>query len=433
MGGRFLAGAARAVIEMPLDAFPLDGFVGVRDELCVRALLLESDGFRIAVVSLELVSIPEDLLADLREEVRRVAGVEPGDALIAVTHTFSAPHVFAPDAVSAEESAGNQRARKAVIDALTRALSSAVADPREARVSHGAGQATVNINRETPTAEGWWFGANESGPVDRGVGVLRVDDLAGEPIAFLLNYAAQSSIMHESATATGAALITGDLAGATSRYVEAAYAESAPVALFLIAAAGDQGPLFVANRHVTDRHGRSRRVDIGADGFRLIELLGERLGAEAVRVSESLVPSGETPRLATANVDVTLPGQMAPRNFRDLVPTRDYEFVPDGDVTAPAILMRIGELVILGVQVELCCETGLWIKNNAPFDHVFVATVVNGGAKYMAPSDGYDRRTYSAMNSKYARGAAEQFARRLVDELAELSSQTTADREGEHS
>jgi hypothetical protein len=57
------AGPGRAIIELPEDLFPTEGFTGVQDPLHARALLLDG-GTRIVVVSLELVSIPDDLVAE---------------------------------------------------------------------------------------------------------------------------------------------------------------------------------------------------------------------------------------------------------------------------------------------------------------------------------------------------------------------------------
>ena len=45
-----------------------------------------------------------------------------------------------------------------------------------------------------------------------------------------------------------------------------------------------------------------------------------------------------------------------------------------------------------------------------------LATLVDGGSKYMADAGSYDRMTYEAMNSRFAQGSAEL----LVDAIAEV-------------
>lgn len=43
--------------------------------------------------------------------------------------------------------------------------------------------------------------------------------------------------------------------------------------------------------------------------------------------------------------------------------------------------------------------------------------MVDGAAKYMADARDYDRITYGAMNSRYAKGAAETVTAKILDTL----------------
>ena len=78
----------------------------------------------------------------------------------------------------------------------------------------------MNINRReySPEHGWWWLGYNPQGPSDKTVTVLRFDALSGNPIALLINYAVHAVVMGPDNYQ-----ITGDLAGATSRYVENYY------------------------------------------------------------------------------------------------------------------------------------------------------------------------------------------------------------------
>lgn len=43
-----------------------------------------------------------------------------------------------------------------------------------------------------------------------------------------------------------------------------------------------------------------------------------------------------------------------------------------------------------------------------------IATMINGGQKYMVDEKSYDNYTYEAMNSMFARGSAEKLVRLLL-------------------
>ena len=268
------------------EALPFDGFTGVRDPLYARVVVLEDDAERFALVVLDQVSLSPDMVETVRNVVAQVGDLSPDKVAACVTRTFGADHVLPRGSVPHGEQRRHEAVRGAVISAVRAAASAARAELRPAQVGYGSGVSAVNVNREVLTADGWWHGVDDAGVRDEAVAVLRIDDLAGVPIAILVNYPVQSSVMHQSKTRDGGQLITADLAGAAVSHVEAQYAEANPVALFFIGCAADQGPFLSANRHVLDRDANWSREDLHEDGFLIVELLGERLGHEIVRVCE---------------------------------------------------------------------------------------------------------------------------------------------------
>ena len=76
----------------------------------------------------------------------------------------------------------------------------------------------INVNRQIidPATGRWWEGANYEGPSDKTVAVLTFVRPNGEPLAVYYNYAVHGVI-------TGQLdMISGDIPGAASRYVEEA-------------------------------------------------------------------------------------------------------------------------------------------------------------------------------------------------------------------
>jgi hypothetical protein len=417
----FRAGAGRRTIEIA-GALPFDGFTGVHDPLEVRVAILENGSERLALAVLDLVSLPPDIVQPLRETIAQAAELHPDSVVACVTHTFGSPHLPPADGADVDEAARAQVLRSALLDAVRDATAEARRGLRRARLGYGHGISGVNVNREVLTADGWWHGVNEAGVRDQMVGVVRIDDLAGSPIVILVNYPVQSSVMHQSRTRDGGQLVTADLAGAAVRHIEAQYSEADPVALFFIGCAADQGPFLSANRHVLDRNANVSRRDIHEHGFLIVDLLGERLGQEVVRVCEAVNARDLDPVLRILGVTLTLPAQVPPRDFRALGPSTAYDFLDGGQAPAPVVVARIGKAAFVGVQVELSCSTGMDLKQLSPFPLTMVANLVNGGAKYMVDESGYERVTYGAMNSWYARGAAELLTRALADLLAEVAA-----------
>lgn len=414
------AGAGRAEVELPESVFPVDGFTGVHDPLHVRVLLLRCGDDAVAVVAADQTSIFDDTLALLRTAVAAEASISPAQVVVAASHTFSAPHVLPADRVAAAEQEKNEALRTALVDAARCAARAAADTLRPALIDSGLGRSRVNVNRDVPTADGWWLGADPHGVTDDAVSVLRVDDDAGAPIAVLAVYAVQSSVMNEATLADGDRLVGADLAGAVCAHVEAEFGGDV-VALFLCGAAGDQAPLLTAAHWDVDREGRRSWTDVHEAGFALIELLGRRLAAEVVRVADSIRAAETSPVLAVIEEAVLLDGQEEPRSYRDLEPTTRYVYRAAEPRYAPVVIVRLGGAVIVGVQVELNVATGQRIRELSPWPTTMVATIVNGAAKYLPDTGSYDRMTYEAMNSRYARGGAERLAERILELLQALA------------
>lgn len=413
-----LAGAGRAEIDIPAGLYPVDGFAGEHDALHARVLVLDNGSDRIALVVIELTSIFDDSLAELTTLVTRSASVRQENVIVSASHTFSAPHIPPLSQVPPDDLKSARALQDAVNDAVLRAVTSAVPAMRPAQVTFGTGSSNVNVNRDVHTADGWWLGTNEAGDSDKSVAVLGVEDLRGRPIALLMNYAVQSSVMNESLMADGTKFVTADLAGAAARHVEQQYGDDM-VALFLIGAAGDQAPYLTAHRYTLGKDRRYGRVDVGAGGYLLVDLLGERLGAEAVRVGEQKGGTDRGPALRVVHDRVEVPAQR-PLRREDIRPTTAYEFTVQGRADVPVWAVRIGDVALVGVQVELSARTGMEIKRRSPFPNTIVMTMVNGAAKYLPDARSYDRITYEAMASRYARGSAELVTSQVLALLADL-------------
>jgi hypothetical protein len=405
-GAVLKAGAGRAVIDFPSSLLPLDGFTTVHDDLYVRILLLENGSRRVALAVLDLTSISAEAIAAMRTTIAKASGVATADIVVTVTHTFSAPHVQATSSSTAAAQYVQQ-----ITKATATAIAAAVEGLRSARVGFGTGTCDVNVNRDVLTADGWWLGTGEAGSSDKSVGVTRLDDLDGNPIAVLINYSVQSSVMMESVMTSGDLPITSDLAGAAVRHVEKQYDGDA-VGFFLVGSCGDQSPAFRSKRYTIDKDKKWSQVDAQDAGWLLLTVQGERLGTEAVRVSETIKTSGggsgSTVRLLTDTVTVDTMAMGHPTG-----PAKTYDFTPTGTADVPIWILQLGNGAFVGVEPELSTDTALAIKKHSPFPHTAVMSMLEGGSKNMAEAQSYARITYEAMDSSYAQGSAETVAAKI--------------------
>ncbi|KAA9001427.1 hypothetical protein FJU30_08955 [Affinibrenneria salicis] len=415
----FRAGAGRANVRFPTDLYPMNEFVGEHDPLAVRVLLLDDGGERISIAVVDLTSISGELVTGMKTILSEIAQIAPDNIIICASHTFSAPHVFPARHIPADtDSTKNDVLLRAFETALRSAATQAVAALQPARMGFASGISRIGVNRDVPTKHGWWLGANDAGFADPFLGVLRIDGRDGKPLAILMNVSVQSSIMDGSQRA-GGGLISADLAGAAARHAETHYGSDA-VALFLVGAAGDQSPYLQANRHVVNDDGSVGRVDLHEAGFMLVDLLGERLGANVIDVAEHAVMQTSA-SLGVWRENIEVASQVFSPGDRPVGPVARFTYQPGPSVALPVVLMRIGRMLLVGVQTELAASIGARIRDSSPHASMMVATMVDGAAKYMPDASSYDRFTYEARNSPYSKGAAEVAAAAIIDKLQQIN------------
>jgi neutral ceramidase len=406
--GTLRAGAARVEITPAPDAaLPMSGyanrsqgFKGIHDSIYVRAIVVDDGITQAAVVAWELIFCPDAVWAETSQRIAGQLQIRPENLILAAVHDHGAPSLSGGGPSSPATAAFTKKVEDAAVEAVRRAK----AQLQPARFGMGTGTAFVNINRrEFSTKQGWWLGLNEDGPSDKTVAVLRFDDLAGTPIALLINYPVHAVVMGPDNYQ-----VTGDLAGATSRFVEEHYqgkdrprGDGGPrlrlapeeragdgfVALWTSGAAGDQNPVSTA----------------GGEDFTLVDALGKILGEAAVRVAGAIMTLPDA-RIRGAQQVVTCPG----RRFESgPTPRPEYKFTDSNPVNIRLGLLMIGQVALAGVSGEVMTPIGQRLKRESPLTNTMMITHANGSSGYIPNDAAFEQVSYEIITSHLKPGCAE--------------------------
>ena len=398
-------GCGRKELVFPGGFFPTEGFVEQVHPLYVRAMILgEKQPF--VLVSNEMTSLPDDEVAALRQAAAECAETLTERVWITVTHTFSAPHLMPDHMLKTDRERENKKTLQSLLmNAVTGAITEAKRKLQNMQLTLAKGQSAVVASRDIELPEGWWIGCGGDGPLDTTLTVLK-GTADGLTQMILLHLNVQSSVLDGTGAEEGKC-VSGDLAGLCSGMLEKQYPGA--TALVLIGAAGDMAPVERAKGLVPDGKGGYREIDLHEKGIPVAERLGNQLAQEV----QNLLAQGGTllqgePRIMEASVIV--PAKKMNRNLHELKPTHECVWEADGENEQPISLMTLDQLAIVGVKPELTYFTDQRIKTDSPFAYTLTATLVNGGAKYMATRGAYDRCMYEAINSPFGPGAAERLA-----------------------
>lgn len=412
-------GTGKAVINIMDNMFPIDNFNGIHDELHARMIYLNGS-ISVVIVSLELTSIREYEITKLKQIVNNILNVPEENIWICVSHTFSAPHTRSENALKDKEVAKkNSMFCGAIEEAVIKASEQAKKNLCDAYIGTGTGKCFINVNRDMLTPEGWWLGSNEEGFADKTVTVIKFEDINGNLKAVLYGYDVQSSIMDGVTMEDGYKLVSSDLTGAASSYIEKEFNDSL-TAIYCLGAAGDVAPLLKAKYSEISSLGKIRSVDMKKDGFVLTEALGRKLGNKVISICNHIKCNNVDGRIEINKKIIRCPGQMISKDIKEIHPVHEYKYIKDEERKTPLEVLTFGNIAVLGVKPEISSITAAEIREKSPFNTTLILTMVNGGAKYMMDKESYSRITYGAMNSCFAEGSAEILRDNLLKMLNEI-------------
>lgn len=208
----------------------------VERELTATALVLADEFLKVVIIACDILFIQSPHIQRIRARIAQRLGIPTDRILINASHTHLGPMLpgWNP-ADSAEQQQLQQRYLDFLEESLAGVAAAADRDRRPARVSAAKGSAAMGVNRRERLDDGRVIiGENPRGAVDNEVGVIRIDDLAGKPIATLMTCAAHTIVLGPKTFQ-----ISPDYVGPAREIVERV--TGAP-SLFLQGAAGNVSP-----------------------------------------------------------------------------------------------------------------------------------------------------------------------------------------------
>lgn len=381
--GGLSAGAAEELFTLP-PGTPIGGFTrlsyaseGTAGAVGARALVLAAPGCSVAIVSAEILLVPEALDAAVRA---RVADLNLTGLVIAATHTHAGPGGFWRHPLGERMATGpyDPRVEDAVVAAISGAVRRAAAALAPARVSLGRGSAEDLARSRSGGAE------------DAPLTVVRVERSDGAPIAELAVFAAHPTIL-----------------GKRNRTIAGDWPAE-------FVALGDHGVRLFAQGALGDQ---SCEGPASTSPETYASALSARVAALAFGPAEA------APALAFAAVETTLPlpaPGAVPAVFRRAARNLAFDAVP---ATARVQAVRIGRALLVAVPAEPVASVAAAWRASLPADSAIVS-VANGYVGYveaperMAESAGENVRTYYGPELAARLGAAVRAAADAVAPVA---------------
>jgi hypothetical protein len=411
------AGAAK--VDVTPSQLPRNT-LGVHDRLYARAIVLDNGAATAALITVDAGSVSDATWQAVTQQLASELRIPATHVLLTATHTHSAGGPPGTDYV------------KKIVEAVRLARQALV----PARVGYGTGESFINVNRQItdPKTGRWWEGANRDGASDKTVAVLTFTRVTGGPIAVYYNYAVHGVIAGQLDE------ISGDIPGATSRYIEESFGSDV-VAVWSLGAAGDQNPIYFQQtydlRDIRTREYASRGIDIsnamppGGQGLdrkdpavirlmnqqkQMLLSMGQFLGEEVLYVMRNTTRTESNVALHGSLKTIQCPGRERTNEGR-----AGFEgtYKEAGPVDLRLGLLTIGDVMIGAVNAEVFNPIAQRLKRESPYKATMMATLTNGSARsgYIPDDASYAKYTFEVLSSRLRPGCAEAA---IVNGLLEL-------------
>ncbi len=368
----------------------------VRDPLHARALVLDDGATRVAIVVVDTLMMPREMLDAVKADAAKRTGIAADRILIAATHSHSCPSVMGALGTGVDAAYAAWLPGK-----LVEAVGGALASLAPARVGWATAEAPDHTHcrrwifrpdrmRSDP------FGQRNvrahmhpgyqnpdcigpSGPPDPQLSLLAVQRPDGRPVAALANYS-----MHY----YGAGPVSADYYGEFCRRLTALLgADRQFVAIMSHGTSGDLH--WMDYGQPKNPPGLGRYADALARKAHAAWQAVEFRDAAPLRMAQTTLKLGrrvpDAERLAWAKAMVAKMGDRPPKSLPEVY-AREALYLreePERELVLQAL--RIGDLGITAIPCEVYGITGLKLKARSPLTPTMNVELANGAEGYIPP------------------------------------------------
>lgn len=460
------AGTARKDINPPLS-IPHVGWgaqthiegIGIEADLWTTVAVIGDERATAILIDVDTSHFSMAQADEIRRRVAENTGIDATRIRVSTTHTHSGPMLLSEYYPQHREIIESYF--ETICSQTAEAAKEAMARRIAVHISAGSGSCRIGKNRRQALDGGRLVvGYNPDGPTDPTVAVVRFDDAEGHAVLSLVHYAC-----HPTMLGFDNRLHSPEYPGVTKRVVESLVGG---VCLFLQGAAGNVGPGpegFLTNLNAMKRIGTT----LGCEAAKTLLELGEPEDAEYVfdRLVESGAPLGIWRKQAASRREpvvfdvrcagVRLPlGRQLPidearetaegqareleRLQRDgaseerikeatfrakrayFALRRSELYGGESHIEIEAQCIRIGDMALVSVPLEIFVQIGIAVKNGSPFAHTLVSGYSNGWQGYLPTRADYPHGGYEVETTPFAPGADENLVEALTALLREMKA-----------
>jgi hypothetical protein len=419
-------GAAQVSITPPIG-IPMAGYYhergasSIHDQLYARTIVLEKDGVKAAIVSLDLITTRRSFVQDARRLIEASTDI-PGDhVMISATHAHTGP-VLASESTLDEARGGKDE----LVLQYSRTLPAFIADSvvkanaqlQEAQAQGAIGvEDSIAFNRRFHMKDGtvgWNPGKQNAdiikaaGPIDPEVPFVFFSNTEGAALATYVNYAVHLDNV-------GGLEISADLPFALSETLKR-YHGKEMVTVYTTGACGDVNHVNVAWGAPQKGHDNATRMGVILAGEVLSQwpVLKAVDGSLKVRseIVELSLPDVTSEDIDSSKDVIQTADDRTRASFMKLVQAHKVLDVAARNGKPWEVEVQVitlgDQLAWVALPGEIFVQLGLDLKLDSPYPQTMIAELANGSIGYIPNMRAYPQGNYEVVSARCAAGSGEK-------------------------
>lgn len=437
--GDLKIGAAAVKITPPIG-IPMAGYyfergaVKIHDELYAKAMVIEKDSSKIAIVTCDLIGLPIDIVSEARALAEKLTGIDADHVMISATHAHTGPVIpkkdgrDSPTGKSAEILSMYISKLPALIAESIKQANDAL---KPAKISVGLGhEESISFNRRffmTDGTVGWNPGKlnpkiiKPAGPIDPDVFVLYAETNDGKPVSTYVNFALHLDN-------TGGTEISADLPYTLSSILGKIKGPEM-VTLFGQGCSGNINHINVKSREPQSSFAEAQRLGTVLSGeviktytrMQPFDVNNISVKRKTVNLPLAEISADDLPNARETVAKYGKPGAAPFLDFVNSFKIIEVYNRKGKPIDAEVQVFALGnELAIVSLPGEIFTELGTYIRSRSPFPNTIVVELANGSIGYVPDRKAFIEGNYEPISSRCAPGSGEILVENALELLNEL-------------
>ena len=416
------------------NSYGITPATGVHDDLFAKAIVLDVDGAKAAIVACDLISIRREIVAETRRLIAAATGIRGEQVILSATHCHAGPQMhplFLSLVPEPARKLGEIYVRE-LPGKISEAVRRANSDLQPARAwSASVHEDGISFNRRFLMKDGSVQmnprrGSPEivrpTGPIDPEVAVVYFDTPDGKPLATHVNFALHVAIV-------GGSEVSADYPGVLSK-VLAEVKGSEMLTLFTNGMSGNINNVDVNETRSLNSRAESARVGtiLAADVLRGYKRL--RAVTPSKLIARNRAVSLPTPVFSRADADsarqiISRFGKPGAPAFHEVVhawKVLDVTALDGKPLNTEVQVIALGdELAWVGMPGDAFVELGLAVKQNSPYRHTIVSEQSGSGAMSYVPNrKAFPEGAYEVISARFSPGGGEMLSDAAIQLLIDV-------------